>query len=192
MQLNDEQRKLAEDNHNLIYSILQKYKLGYDDVEDWYGIAAEGLCKAAATYDPSSGNTFSTYAYTVMGNDIKCMFRHKYSRETVSVNNANSDNKRVYPVVYSLSESITDDGNCVLDDVIGSDSFVENLEYWDIIECVLKKMSPKCKYIIKMLIDGYKQSEAAKKIGCSRAYVNSVWIDFVTKCRKANEEADMV
>ena len=59
IQLNDEQRKLVEDNHNLIYQYLIDNKLPQDE---YYDIAAIGLCKAALKYDTSKG-AFSTYVY---------------------------------------------------------------------------------------------------------------------------------
>ena len=46
--MTEEQRKLVEDNHNLIYSFLQKYHL---TIDEYYGLAAIGLCKAGKTYN---------------------------------------------------------------------------------------------------------------------------------------------
>ena len=63
IQITEEQRKLVEENHNLIYSFLQKYNLAIDE---YYGLASIGLCKAGKTYNGDKSN-FSTYAY-------KCMF----------------------------------------------------------------------------------------------------------------------
>lgn len=42
--MTDYQRQLVTDNHNLIYRFLQKEKL---NMEDWYDLAAIGMCKAA-------------------------------------------------------------------------------------------------------------------------------------------------
>lgn len=57
IQITDEARKLVEENHNLVYSFLYKYHL---DVEEWYDLAAIGLCKAANTYNNDKSG-FSTY-----------------------------------------------------------------------------------------------------------------------------------
>lgn len=65
--LNDQQRKLVEENERLIYSFLHKNHL---DISEYYGCAAEGLCKAAYTFDPSKGFTFATFAYVVMKNQF--------------------------------------------------------------------------------------------------------------------------
>lgn len=66
IQLNDEQRKLVADNHNLIYQYLIDNNLPQDE---YYDIAAIGLCKAALKYDTSKG-AFSTYVYKAIKNNI--------------------------------------------------------------------------------------------------------------------------
>ena len=44
--LNEYQQKYAEQNHNLIYGILNDKNLSIDE---YYDVAAIGLCKAAET-----------------------------------------------------------------------------------------------------------------------------------------------
>lgn len=66
--LTPDQRDMVADNHNLIYGVLNKHNLC---IEDWYGCAAVGLCRAAQSYDPGRGFTFSSYAYAVMLNEIR-------------------------------------------------------------------------------------------------------------------------
>ncbi|MDD7647530.1 MAG: sigma-70 family RNA polymerase sigma factor [Ruminococcus bromii] len=58
--LTPEQQKLAADNEKLIWFFLKKYASG-SDLQELYGVAAEGLIRAAATYDPARGK-FSTHA----------------------------------------------------------------------------------------------------------------------------------
>lgn len=74
--LNDMQKKMVEDNHNLIYSFLAKHNLS---VEEWYDVAAIGLCKAAQSYDGSA--KFNTLAYKVMFNEVCKVFRHKKAKK---------------------------------------------------------------------------------------------------------------
>ena len=74
-QLNKTQQKLVEDNHNLIYSFMNKNKLSFDAVEDWYGTCAVGLCKAALIFNPNKNIAFSTLAYVCMANEMKLVFR---------------------------------------------------------------------------------------------------------------------
>ena len=68
--LTKEQQQLVEDNHNLIYSYLNKRHLPIDSTFDFYGDAALGLCTAAHIYNPSLGFKFlitnnGTYNYFV-------------------------------------------------------------------------------------------------------------------------------
>ena len=58
--LTPEQQQLAADNEKLIWFFLKKYASG-SDPQELYGVAAEGLIRAAATYDPARGK-FSTHA----------------------------------------------------------------------------------------------------------------------------------
>ena len=70
--LNEEQRKLAEDNHKLILSYLNKKHLSY---EDFYDVCAIGLCIAALNYDSSLGYSFSTLAFLCMKHEVMREFR---------------------------------------------------------------------------------------------------------------------
>lgn len=65
--MTDKQRELAKQNHNLIYDFIHKRNL---DVEEYYGIVAIGLCKAAMNYS-SEKSAFSTLAYQCMENEVK-------------------------------------------------------------------------------------------------------------------------
>lgn len=84
--LTREQQKLVEDNHNLIYFILRKMNL---DDDEFYGIAAIGLCKAAMSYGTSNKVVFSTYAHHAMHAEIKNEFirlnAQKRTGDTVSL-----------------------------------------------------------------------------------------------------------
>lgn len=57
MRLNDEQRKLVEDNHDLIYWYANKGGLA---LGEWYDLLAITLCYSALKYNPNKG-AFSTY-----------------------------------------------------------------------------------------------------------------------------------
>ena len=70
--LTQQQQQLVEDNHKLIYFYLYRNSLS---VDEFYDVAAIGLCKAAITYN---GQTkFSTYAYAC----IKCEIFNELHRQ---------------------------------------------------------------------------------------------------------------
>ena len=77
--LTPEQQQLAADNEKLIWFFLKKYASG-SDPQELYGVAAEGLIRAAATYDPARGK-FSTHAMYHMRSavdfDQRCAKRKK-------------------------------------------------------------------------------------------------------------------
>ena len=83
--LTPEQQQLAADNEKLIWFFLRKYASG-SDPQELYGVAAEGLIRAAATYDPSRGK-FSTHAMYHMRSavdfDHRCAKRKKRSGKPV-------------------------------------------------------------------------------------------------------------
>lgn len=81
--LNEYQQKYAEQNHNLIYGILNDKNLSIDE---FYDVAAIGLCKAAETYDETREN-FATYAYTCMGNEINLYFQKSNAKSRIQKQN---------------------------------------------------------------------------------------------------------
>lgn len=54
--LTEEQKKLVEENHNLIYWYCHKYNL---DIEEYYGLLAVELCRAVQLYDPTKSKISS-------------------------------------------------------------------------------------------------------------------------------------
>ena len=83
--LTPEQQQIAADNEKLIWFFLKKYASGIDP-QELYGVAAEGLIRAAATYDPARGK-FSTHAMYQMRSavdfDQSCAKRKKRSGKLV-------------------------------------------------------------------------------------------------------------
>lgn len=66
--LTPEQQQLAADNERLIYLAIRRYAPN-EDADELYGHAAEGLLRAASTYDPTRGK-FSTHAMWCMRGEI--------------------------------------------------------------------------------------------------------------------------
>lgn len=154
--LNDQQRKLVEDNHNLIYSFLKSKNLSLDAVEDWYGTAAIGLCKAALYYDENRNVKFSTLAYIIMENEVRQVMRNS--------------RKNVQDCLYLDTELDTTD--C-------KDDF-----FWiflqDALNNATKKLGERDKQIIEYITgSGAKQREVAVRFGLSRTYISKIYNDFL-------------
>ena len=83
--LTPEQQQLAADNERLIYLAIRRYAPN-EDADELYGYAAEGLLRAASTYDPTRGK-FSTHAMWCMrsavGLNQSCAKRKKRSGKLV-------------------------------------------------------------------------------------------------------------
>jgi len=169
--LNEEQQKLVEDNYKLIYFFLKKYNL---DNEDWYDIAAIGLCKAAKAYKPGA-TKFSTYAMVVMLNEIKIEKRKKlYKQKSKEI----SYNIPLAKSKDSLEELMLED---ILENKKSSDlssyyiykkAFKDSLNAFDKIK----------QSIILDLISGYNQVEVCEKYKIySQSYISKIYKDFKQK-----------
>ena len=158
--MNPEQKKLVEENHNLIHSFLHRGKLSE---ADYYDLAAIGLCKAAEAYNPSKGYKFSTLAYRCMGNLIGKEFR-------------DSKAKKRQGVVLSYDQIVTDDITFL--DTMESAKNTENEVVSRItLRKLLSGMSPKQREVLCLLSQGYTQQEVAKLVNTSQSWVSRVRIE---------------
>lgn len=157
----------------MIYSFLAKYHLS---IEDYYDLAAIGLCKAAITYDGSSA--FSTYAYRLMLNCCRMELRKQNQQKYIPD----------YAIVYYAAETKENTNwdtatflnylpakENVEDDVITkhmADNYFNSLK------------NDRHKIIFKMFCDGYKQIEIARITGYSQPQISRVkkkFEDYITK-----------
>ena len=151
--LTDEQRKLIEDNHNLIYSFLRKHDY---DPEEYYGLAAIGLCKAARTYDKSKGS-FSTYAYRAMRGCVINDIRDRSAAKRIPENLIDSYN----------NEICTEDGGIVeyMDILASNEDLEKEVVEKILVESFMSKLSDRDRLIFSLLINGYDYREIAKIVG---------------------------
>lgn len=168
MQLTPEQQKLVEDNHNLIYSFLNSRGLSIDD---YYDVAAIGLCQAAALFDASKGLKFSTYAYTAMRNEVL-----KEIRKEKAIKNGGG------AITVSLQEPTTQDGEplTIGDGIPANYGNPDDAIAVESIHNAIDKLNPKHREVMKLFVAGYSQSEIADIVGTGRANVSRI----ICKCRK--------
>ena len=156
IRLTDEQKKLVEDNHNLIYFTIHKYNL---DIEEYYDILALALCRAAINYDINKGTTFSTYAISAMKGaflqEIRKSKAQRRSGTCISINDVVYDNNG-------------DDSSITLEDMLtnGLDVFDES------ILLDFTKLNDKLRRILWLSYCGYTQKEIADIIGITQAQVS--------------------
>lgn len=84
VKLDDEKRKLVEENYTLVQYMLNKLGLYKDTYKDEYhGALTLGLCKAASAFDISRGATFCTFACKCMTNEV-LMLKRSLHKDNIS------------------------------------------------------------------------------------------------------------
>ena len=154
--MTEKQKKLVEDNHNLIYFMIHKYNL---DVEEYYDIFALSLCKAAINYDVNKGYAFSTYAASAMKGD----YLHNIRKGKAQCRSGTCVS--IDEVVY---DNNSDGSSITLEDTLsnGLDAFDES------ISLDFTKLNDRLRKILWLSYIGYTQCEIADIIGVSQTQVN--------------------
>lgn len=170
--MTDEQKKLVEGNHNLIYWYLKNHGLS---VDEYYGAAAIGLCNAAMTYDAKNKTQFSTYAYCCIENQIKMEFRHNSTKDAIPKD-----------LLFYYESLVPDtDGVTFLDMLFAKEDVENDVVLQFIIDKYLNKLKKdRDKTIVKLIIGGYSHVEIGKMLNCSKQksyLVKRDLIDFLYK-----------
>lgn len=132
--LTEDERIIAEQNHNLIYSFIWKKNL---DVDEWYGILSIGYLKGIKKYIKSEcKHSLSTYVYNSMYYEYLDELRRRYDK------------------VKDIPCEIEDTRGCECDGYAIS----ELMTYLHKI-CTEKEYE-----VIKLVCLGYPQREIAKKV----------------------------
>lgn len=147
LNLTDEQRKLVEDNHNLIYFYMNFKKV---DPDESYHDLAMGLCKAARTYNPKKG-AFSTYAMKCMENDLlTTKIRSNCKKRIPQDKIVHYENTWDIVDLYPKSERI-------------EHKVIDNIIYNEKVDLICKQINnKKDKEVLMLLLKGYNMSDIAK------------------------------
>lgn len=160
--LNDEQRKLVEDNHNLIYAFLNSNNLSIDE---YYDLAAIGICKAALSYKEDVSK-FSTFAYKCMWNQVMIE-----KRKQSAIRRA--DDKAVLYYEEMFNCNFDGDECCflsLLPDFKYDTEKQAEIRHW--LYDVYRTLNDKETLMLKLLIQGYKQKEVCRIVGCAQPTVS--------------------
>lgn len=157
--LTDSERKLVEENHNLIYKFAVDSKI---DADEYYDVLAIGLCTAAKLFDPTHGTKFSTFAYRCMRTELFQTMRGERAK-----------GRRPAGGIVSYNAEISD-GDTYLDYVSGLDGRYEfdvgNAEVAEYIE----RLSPVQQQVLNDLLKGETMVSIAKRSGYSRQRVHQI------------------
>lgn len=92
LQLNDEQKKIVENNLGLVYFVLKKAGItrNHKNYEDLFGAGCLGLCNAVRAWD-SNKSPFSTFAYYVIRHEVMGLLirLQRESKRSVSLEDIN-------------------------------------------------------------------------------------------------------
>lgn len=150
---------------------MYKYHL---DVEEWYDIAAIGLCKAANTYN-NDKSEFSTYAYKCMYTAIIMEKRKENAMRTIPQNQ----------IVYyenQVNESSKENDTSTFLNYIPSKQDIENETISALsLENIENKLDGNKRKVFVLLKEGYTQSEISKIIGISKQRISKIKQEILEK-----------
>lgn len=159
-------------NVGMVGLVLKSLNLNTQD-EDLFSIGLIGVVKAANTFNPDKGFTFSAYATQIIRNEILKTFRKKRITPAFSLDEPyqleNGD-------LVNLSETIAD--NRRFEDEVIADMQMKK---------VLLDLDDREKKIISLSMDGKIQREIADICGISQAQVSRIIKSIYKKWRKQNE-----
>lgn len=159
-------------NTGMVGLVLKSLNLNPLD-DDLFSVGLIGLVKAVNTFDPDKGFTFSSYAMTVIRNEILITFRKKRITHLFFIDEPyqleNGD-------LVDISEMIAD--NKRFEDEVISDIQMKKM---------LSNLSDREKKIISLSMDGKTQREIAEILGLTQSYISRIIKSIYKKWRKQNE-----
>lgn len=173
-----DRKKLAEENHNLIYWFCWKNHL---DIDEWYDIIAIGYMKGINSYDETKGIKLSTYLIKIMKNEYLMQIRIKQTKRRIpeteisslefefGVGNGSNREKDVANMYDFISDKNSD--------------FEEQICIKSDLEKALKNIKIKDRYrrIYDMRIKGYTFKEIAEIENCTNGRIQVI-------CKNINEK----
>ena len=159
MKLTENQSKLVEQNHNLIYGFAKKYNL---DIEEWYDILALALCKAALAFDDKKAK-FSTLYYLCASQMVEVERRKWRTQKRIPKESC-----------ISLDEPLDSDNELTLKTCLADTriDFVKDLELKDQLSTLLKTLSDRDKKILKLVQLEVPQEIIGKIVGMPQSSVS--------------------
>ena len=171
MKLTEEQKKLVEENHSLIYWFAKKYHI---PIEDYYDVLAQGLCMAAYHYDPSKCS-FSTYAYLCMNTEM-----HVEYRKTLRKSEIPRGNIFHYENTWELSELIPTNEKT-------ENKVIDKISYENLISLLNDILNDKDKEVLSYILNGLTMREIAKIEGTSHQAIHNRMKKIRDKVKKSYE-----
>lgn len=137
------------------------------DVEEWYDLAAIGLCKAANTYNNDKSG-FSTYAY-------KCMYTTIIMEKRKENAMCRIPQNQIFYYGNQVSEESKDNDTSTFLNYMSSKQDIKNETISALsLENIENKLNGNKKKVFLLLREGYTQCEISKIIGISKQRVSKI------------------
>lgn len=169
----EEANQVAIENEKLVYYVGNSFNKTGVTKDELFSVGFEGYAKAIKTYDKKRDVKFSTYAITVIRNEINYFLRKEtqHMRNNVSLSTVLSTDQNGNP--FELTDIIKDDDVPNVEDNILNDIRREML--FDVID----RLPEKEQYIImnRFELNGEKrktQKEISERINMSQANVSKL------------------
>lgn len=155
-----------KENMGLVYKVIneQYYDKKYEFTkEDMVQTGLLALYKAIQTFDENKNIKFSTFAMTVIKNDLLKFATRDYEKYSGVINDTET----------SLNSTVSNDDDMSIEDRLGIEEDFSELEGSELLSYIRERKSEKVVKMVMMLSEGYTYEEVGKKLGCSKQYVNS-------------------
>lgn len=175
MKLTDDQKRLVEENHNLIYSCMRDFGVRPNEYDDYYGDAAIALCKAVQKYNPSNELKckLSTFCYHCIRSELKASLRNNLTKKN-----------QLYNEALRLDNHVNNTQTYV-DIICKNDNFEAISEvYVSILNLFHTIKDDRNKEFLKLFLNGYRVGEIAKMFKVSHTIVSRAVNSFRTKLKE--------
>ena len=155
-----------KENMGLVYKVIneQYYDKRYEFTkEDMVQVGLLALYRAIQTFDENKNIKFSTFAMTVIKNDLLKFATRDYEKYCGVINDTET----------SLNSTVSNDDDMSMEDRLGVEEDFSELEGSELLSYIRERKSEKVVKMVMMLSEGYTYEEVGKKLGCSKQYVNS-------------------
>lgn len=149
-------------NLGIVFSVMKSLSIPLTD-EDMFQTGTIGLLKAINTFDTSKGYQFSTYAFSIVRNELLMAFR-KSKRSVMAAFSLDDDADIGNGESVPYAEMIAD----------GKD-YEENVVNSMLAQQIFESLGSREKHIFTMFfVENRTQSEISKALGISQSYVSRI------------------
>lgn len=157
-----------KENIGLVYEVINRnyFDKRYEFAkEDMVQVGLISLYKAIQTFDESKNLKFSTFATSIIKNDLCNFIQRDYKRYSGVLDDS----------VSSINENLDKDGegNNSIESTLSMDEDFSELEGLELLTYIRERKSEKVVRMVELLAQGYTNEEVGNILGCSKQNVNA-------------------